>query len=105
MRVARLLALVAGIAVGAAAFSFVPGDLFEIAIFALVAVAILLGWIAMFQNKAVRYVGMQMWGGLLRPEWRQWIVPTRPSWSVLALLFVVGVVAGGCARVLLLPDA
>lgn len=105
MRARLLVALILGSVVGAVAFPFVPEDSFELTVFALVAIAILLGWVAIFENKAVRYAGLQMWGGFLRPEWRQWIAPARTSWSVPVLLFVVGMVAGGCARVLLLPEA
>jgi hypothetical protein len=99
------LAFVVGSLIGGAALSVLAQGQFEVLIFASLFVAILLGWVAMFENRAVRYAGLFSWSGLFRPVWRQWLSPARPSWSIAALLFVVGLVAGGCVRVLLLSEA
>lgn len=105
MRAWYPLGMLIGGAAGALSFSVLGEEALEAVIIGSILAAILLGWVAMFENHAVRYAGLFSWGGMLQPVWRRMFSPARPSWSIVGVMFFAGVVAGVCVRMLLFVEA
>ena len=81
-----------------------PNTLFAIASL-LVFVLIVLGLVALVENRGVKFVGLFRWGGVYRLAPQNWVVPMQNSWRTFLMFSITGVIVGGLVRVLFIVKA
>ena len=99
-----LLAFVflAGAAIGWATLPHLDHAMVLAAVFVLMVVSIVLGWVIAIQNRALRVRGWFAWGGVIQPVIQRWFAPMQARWPLILLALFVGLIAGASIHVLFL---
>ena len=104
-RVPHVGAFALGAIIGASLFPLLNDESIILVTALLMVAAILLGWLATFQARAVELSHASFLFAFLRVVPDKWVAPLQASPSILALCILVGVLAGGLLRLLLLSHA
>lgn len=95
-----LAAFLVGLIAGAIAVPLLGPDTLSGAVIALVFLGVVLGWVLMFENKAVQIGSWFSFLRPIRPIPERMAVPVKHSWAFSTLFLVVGLIAGACIRIL-----